>query len=290
MTERDKIQRFIFVDGPVRGEMVHLDATWRAVLERHPYPEPIRNLLGQMMVSAVLLSATLKYDGRMIMQIHGNGPVKLLVVECTSDRTLRGLAQWEGDLSAPDVPLLDAKNGRLVITVDPAHSHQRYQSVVPLEGATIARALEAYLQRSEQIETRLWVTSDAETAAGMLIQKLPGQSSDDDIWDRAVQIANTVGDHELLTLPFEDLLYRLYHDEDVTLFDAEPVSFRCTCSRDRVANMLRSLGRQEVTEILAEVGRVSVHCEFCNRAYDFDHIDAEAVFGAPAPDISSSRH
>ena len=291
MIERDQIQRFIFVDGPVRGEMVHLDATWRAVLDRHPYPAPVRSLLGEMMVSAVLLSATLKYEGRMIMQIQSSGPVKLLVVECTSERTLRGLAQWDGDLSDPNVPLLDMNSGRLVVTVDPVHSPQRYQSIVPLEGVTIARALEAYLARSEQIETRMWVASDAETAAGMLIQKLPGEeSADQDIWQRAVQLANTVGENELLTLPFEDLLYRLYHDEDVALFEAEPVSFRCGCTRERVAIMLRNLGQAEISDILSDKDQIGVYCEFCNRLYEFDRIDAEALFEVLAPETPLSRH
>ncbi len=284
MQSSDTLQRFIFENAPIRGEIVRLDATWRAVLERRNYPSALRELLGEMMAAAALLSATLKFDGSMIMQIQGNGPVRLLVVECTSERTLRALAQWDNDVQpAPLAELLG--DGKLVITIDPKHNKERYQGIVNLEGDTIAEVLQHYLIHSEQLDTRLWLAANAQQAAGMLLQRLPHDSSRDnardsneDAWPRAVHLGTTITPHELLELPASEIIYRLYHEEDVRLFDSEPVSFRCSCSRERVAGVLRMLGYDEVQSILREQGAVSVDCEFCGKHYALDPIDAEAIF------------
>lgn len=290
MIDSDSLQRFVFSDSPVRGELVRLEATWQAVLDRHPYPPGVRRLLGEAMVCAALLAATLKFDGKLVMQIQGNGPVNLLVVECTSERTLRGLAHARGDIGA-DAPIREVVgDAQLVITVDPTQGRQRYQSIVELEGDTLAAAIEAYLERSEQIATHLYVASSASKAAGLLIQRLPGELPDPDLWDRATQLGQTIARDELLDLPFEEVLTRLYHEEDVLLFEAEPVSFRCSCSRDRVREMLRSLGPEEVHATLAQEGQIGVHCEFCNRYYTFDAVDADLLFAQPAPELPPRQH
>ncbi len=282
MTSRDTLQRFIFEETPVRGEIVRLDATWQAVLERRDYPPVLRDLLGEMMAAAALLSATLKFEGAMVMQIQGNGPVSLLVVECTSDRTLRALAQWREDVQpAPLAELLG--DGKLVITIDPKQGKERYQGIVGLEGTTIAEVLQHYLTHSEQLDTRLWLAANGQHAAGMLLQRLPYDStgdSDEDAWPRAVHLGATITHHELLELPAAEIIHRLYHEEDVRLFDGEPVSFRCSCSRERVAGVLRMLGHDEVQGILREQGTVSVACEFCGKHYVLDPIDAEVIFAA----------
>lgn len=290
MIDSDSLQRFVFSNSPVRGELVRLDATWQAVLERHPYAPGVRRLLGEAMVCSVLLAATLKFEGKLVMQIQGNGPVNLLVVECTSERTLRGLAHARPDIRA-DASLQEmVGNARLAITVDPNQGRQRYQSIVELEGSTLATALEGYLQRSEQIATHLYIASDGKTAAGLLIQRLPGELPDPDLWDRAVQLGQTIAGNELLGLPFREVLTRLYHEEDVILFDAEPVSFRCSCSRERVREMLRSLGQHEVHATLVQEGHIGVHCEFCNRYYTFDAVDANLLFAQPAPELPPRQH
>lgn len=276
MQSNDTLQRFIFENAPIRGEIVRLDATWRAVLERRNYPPALRELLGEMMAAAALLSATLKFDGSMIMQIQSNGPIRLLVVECTSERTLRALAQWDKDVQpAPLAELLG--DGKLVITINPKHDKERYQGIVNLEGDTIAEVLQHYLIHSEQLDTRLWLAANARQAAGMLLQRLPNDS-DEDSWPRAVHLGTTITPQELLELPASEIIYRLYHEEDVRLFDSEPVSFRCSCSRERVAGVLRMLGHSEVQSILSEQGAVSVDCEFCGKHYELDPIDAEAIF------------
>ena len=278
MQSNDTLQRFIFEEAPIRGEIVRLDATWRAVLERRNYPPALRDLLGEMMAAAALLSATLKFDGSMVMQIQGNGPVSLLVVECTSERTLRALAQWDKDVQpAPLAELLG--DGKLIITIDPRHDKQRYQGIVSLKGDTIAQVLQHYLSHSEQLDTRLWLAADAQQAAGMLLQRLPSDN-DKDAWPRTVHLGATITQHELLGLPASEIIYRLYHEEDVRLFDSEPVSFRCSCSRERVVGVLRMLGRDEVQGILREQGLVSVDCEFCGKHYEFDPIDAAVIFAA----------
>jgi len=264
----------------VRGEIVHLDATWRAVLERRRYPAPLQSLLGDMMAAAALLSAILKFEGSLIMQMQGNGPVQLLVVEATSEHTLRATAKWEGDLAQGNVTeLLGA--GRFVISIVPSGGKQTYQGIVAIEGDSIAQVLEHYMAKSEQLETRLWLASDSQQAAGMLLQKLPAApTQDEDAWNRAKQLGETIRREELLSLPAREIIRRLYHEEDVRVFESRPVAFRCSCSRERVTSMLRLLGHDEVKSIIAERNTVEVDCEFCGRHYTFDAVDAEQVFAA----------
>ncbi len=275
----DSLRRFLFEHAPIRGEIVRLDAVWQSVIERHDYPPVLRDLMGELCAAAVLLTATLKLKGSMVLQIHGKGAVKLLVVECSGDLELRATAKWDGDLANGTLQDL-VGDGRFVITLDPKDGNQAYQGIVALEGDSIAEILQNYMTRSEQLETRLWLAADAQHAAGMLLQKLPEQSEsqDADAWARATQLADTLKPTELLTLHADDLIHRLYHEEDMRLFEAQPVVFRCTCSRENVARMLRMLGRAEVDTILAERGDVEVHCEFCNQRYIFDRVDADAVF------------
>jgi molecular chaperone Hsp33 len=215
----------------------------------------------------------------MVLQIHGKGAVKLLVVECSGDMELRATAKWDGDLSGSTLQDL-VGDGRFVITLDPKDGNQAYQGIVALEGESIAEILQNYMTRSEQLETRLWLAADGKHAAGMLLQKLPerGELPDEEPWDNAVLIAGTLKSEELLNVPAAELVHLLYHEEDIRLFESQPVVFRCTCSRANVARMLRMLGREEVDSIIAERGDVEVHCEFCNQRYVFDRVDADAVF------------
>lgn len=276
----DSLQRFLLENTPVRGEIVHLDATWRAVLERRSYPARLQSLLGEMMAAAALLSATLKFDGSLIMQMQGNGPVKLLVVEATSGQTLRATAKWDGEIPQGDIAALLGE-GRFVISIVPEGGAQTYQGIVGIEGDSVARVLEHYMAQSEQLETRMWLASDSHHAAGLLLQKLPAAPSQDaDAWNRATQLGGTIKPDELLALPAAKIIHRLYHEEDVRLFDPRPVAFRCSCSRDRVTSMLRMLGREEVQSIIEERKSVEVECEFCGRHYAFDAVDAEQVFAA----------
>lgn len=279
MPEHDSLRRFVFETLPVHGRHVHLDASWRAVLERQDYPAPVRTLLGEAMAATALLSATLKYDGSITLQIQGSGPVHLLVVQCTSQLQLRGLARWHGELPDGELPDL-VGDGKLVMTIEQAGKGERYQSIVPLEGDTLATSLEQYFVRSEQLPTRFWLATGEAGVAGMLLQMLPERERSPDAWQHVTLLADTVSEGELHYLAAEQLLHRLYNEDDVRLFEASPVSFRCRCSRERIEATLRSLGREEVEDIISEQGKVHVECEFCARAYDFDSVDVEALFVA----------
>ena len=296
----DQLQRFMFNAAPVRGEIVALHNTWREVLERRAYPEPIAKLLGEMMAAAALLSANLKFDGALIMQIQGEGPVNMLVVQCNSDLTMRATAKVIGDI-APDATLADLVNvnggGRFAITLDPADKHpghQPYQGVVPLSNevgplSSMAEVLEHYMRHSEQLETRIWLASNADRAVGMLLQKLPGDGGilphpgehDSDTWDRVCHLGSTLTQEELLTADTETLLKRLFWQENVRRFEPANTRFLCSCSRAKVGGMLHMLGREEVDSIIEERGHVEIHCEFCNQRYEFDPVDVAQLFAAP---------
>src|SRR4051812_23768076 len=195
----DSLQRFLFEDAPIRGEVAHLDATWRAVLERHEYPTVLRTVLGELMAAGALLAATLKFDGSIILQLQGKGPVKLIVVECTSEQTLRATAKWDGELDADATLGALLGDGRFVITLVPTDGRQSYQGVVEIDPAGVAASLENYMQRSEQLETRLWLAAGDDRAAGLLLQKVPSREEpDEDSWNRATKLAETITEPELL--------------------------------------------------------------------------------------------
>lgn len=286
----DSLQRFLFEHAPIRGERVHLDASWRSVLERHDYPPLLRQMMGELCAAAVLLAATLKLEGSLILQIQGHGAIRLLVVECSGDLKLRATAKWEGPLNGSLSELVG--DGRFVITLDPKDGNQIYQGIVALEGGSVAEILQNYMTRSEQLETRLWLAADEHAASGLLLQKLPEKTEEDvDAWPRVTQLADTLRNAELQQLPTQELLHKLYHEEDVRLFEAQPVSFHCTCSRDNVAQMLRMLGAEEVEAILNEQQTIEVHCEFCNHRYEFDKVDAAQLFSGGVPVAASkTRH
>jgi len=289
----------MFNAAPVRGEIVSLQNTWREVLARREYPAPIRDLLGEMMAAAALLSANLKFDGALIMQIHGDGPVKMLVVQCNSDLTMRATAKVIGEV-ADNATLSDMVNqnggGRFAITLDPSDKRpgqQPYQGVVPLADENgplndMAAVLEHYMQHSEQLETRIWLAADQEHAVGVLLQKLPGDGGirphagehDADTWDRVCHLGSTLSHDELLQTDSETLLRRLFWQENLRRFEPTATRFLCTCSRTKVGGMLHMLGRDEVDGILAERGHVEIHCEFCNQRYEFDPVDVVQLFAA----------
>lgn len=291
----DTLQRFLFEHAPIRGELVRLETSWQTILERHDYPPLLRDLLGELAAAAVLLAATLKLQGSLVLQIQGKGALRLLVVECTGDLQIRATAKWDGELRAGALREL-VGDGHFVITLDPRDGSQSYQGIVGLEGDSVTEILQNYMLRSEQLDTRLWLAADGKCAAGMLLQVLPPQSGqeqhpDADAWPRATQLADTLKREELLQLPAAQLVHRLYHEEDLRLFDAQPVVFHCGCSRQKVGSMLQMLGREEIDGILDERGSIEIFCEFCNQRYEFDSVDARQLFTATPPATGSeTRH
>lgn len=282
MKEPDSIHRFLFESTRVRGELVSLDETFRTALSRHAYPGPLRGLLGEALAGAALLGSTIKSRGSISVQLQSEGPVRLLVAQCTHERHLRGLVRWEGEVPAGPLPAMTG-TGRLAITIDPGADQDRYQGIVELGGESLAESLEAYFAQSEQLATRLWLATEGEHAAGMLLQKLPGEDADPDLWNRVVHLASTVTARELVTLPVRDLLHRLFHEEDVRLFRPDPVAFRCGCARTTIESVLRALGRAEADAILSERGKIEVTCEYCFERYEFDGIDVTTLFSATPP-------
>ena len=221
MKEVDCLTRFIFEQGSVRGMFVRLDAAWQAVLERHDYPPVVRDQLGQFLAAGALLASTIKFDGSLTMQILGDGPISMMVAEFSSNGTLRGLATWR---EVPEPGPLKALfgDGRLVFTVDTSSGGDSYQGIVELEGDTLAQAIESYLDRSEQLATRLWLVTDGSQSSGMLLQQMPvrAETDDADLWTRAVVLASTLENAELTSLPAAAILHRLFHEEDVRMFES----------------------------------------------------------------------
>ncbi|MFC1749326.1 Hsp33 family molecular chaperone HslO [Pseudomonadota bacterium] len=291
MREGDTLQRFLFDHSHVRGMLVHLSGSYQAVSERYDYPQWVQQQLGQALAASSLLGSTIKFTGSLIMQLQTSGAISMLVAQCTHDKHVRGLARWQDEANEGIENTTPFGQGNMIITINSNRNEERYQGIVSMESGTLAKAIENYFQQSEQLQTRLWLAADENQVVGMLLQHLPGQEADKDIWERIETLGATITNEELLTLSTEDLLFRLFHEEEVRLFDPEPVSFRCSCSRDKIVNMLRTLGLDEANDIIKEQGKISVGCDFCNQQYEFDRVDVEEVFASstPAPGSSSTH-
>jgi molecular chaperone Hsp33 len=287
----DKLLKFTFHNAPVRGEVVRLEEAWQAMIEHHGYPAPVMRLLGEMTAAAALLASNIKFSGSLIMQIHGDGPVQLLVVECQSDLRLRATAKIRTDATiTPDAGMRELVNvsgqGRCAITLDPTDrlpGQQPYQGIVSLRGNSIAQAIENYMRQSEQLESRLWLAANERCCAGVLLQKLPGDGgrasgTDVDAWERTTTLAATLTTHELLSVAPDTVTRRLFWQEQLDHYRPVVPRFECRCSRDRIGRMLLSLGRAEVDSIIAEMGSVEVTCDFCNARQAFDVIDVTQLF------------
>lgn len=291
----DNLQKFMIEDANVRGELVELSDTWQQVLTRHNYPPAVKVILGELYAASVLLSANLKFDGTMIMQIYGDGPIKLMVVECDSELRMRATAKLaDHAIIADDATLTDLIHahgeGRFIITLDPNDKQlgqQAYQGIVPLEGDSIATVIENYMLRSEQLDTKVWLAADDKVARGMLLQKLPNiggtakkTSNDAENWNRAVMLGSTLKTEELLNTDVKTLMHRLFWEEDVRVFDLEHPQFQCNCTREKVGNMLRMLGETEINAAVDELGKLDINCDFCGKHYGFDKIDCAQLFVA----------
>ena len=280
MNKPDFFQRFLFENLGIRGELVRLEDAWALARNTHDYPPAVASLLGQALAGSVLLSGTIKFQGSLILQVQGPGPITTLVAQATNRLTIRGLAHWRDTPTGSTLNEL-VGDGRLVMTIQ-QEGREPYQGIVALEGDTLAESIERYFAQSEQLPTRLWLFADGQRAGGLFVQALPGQHLAEEDWRRIGFLAETLSERELLDLSAEELLFRLFHEECVRLLEAEPVVFRCNCSRERIGGVLAALGQEEIQSILADQGTISVACEFCNRRYAFDSVDIGALFG-PGP-------
>ena len=278
MSVSDHLQRFQFLEGAVRGEICQFDEAYQAVLSRHEYPEAIQYLLGQALAGVALMAANLKFEGSLILQIQGDGPMSVLMVECNHRGELRGIARYDAERMDEQVDFTWtalAGVGQVILTLDPEEG-ERYQGIVALEGETLGAALAGYFAQSEQLPTYFNLAADGTHAGGLMLQVLPqvDDQGDSDLWERAQGLANTLKPEELLGLALQDVLYRLFHEEEVELYPADDLSFRCTCSRERSGNALRAIDLEELLEIAAEQdGKIEVDCQFCRQQYVFDEID-----------------
>jgi molecular chaperone Hsp33 len=275
MAEQDFLRRFLFEDLGVRGEWVNLTASWQAAKQHQKGSTIAQQLLGQALAAVTMLSATIKFKGSMILQAQGDGDIKTLVAQASDERKIRGVVKTAGLVESGSLEELFGQ-GRLVLTVG-AGSSKPYQGIVPLQGQNLAAALETYFMQSEQLNTRLWLFANEQQAAGLLLQELPSEHANKDDWQRIELLANTITEHELLSLDCETLLYRLFHEEQVRLFDAEPVAFQCACSRQRINQTLRAMGQGELENLLTEREQIEVICEFCGAHYHFDTVDITAL-------------
>lgn len=308
MHDRDCLHRFLFEHYPIRGHIVHLDASWRALLEHREYPAEIRDTLGEAVAASVLLAATLKFEGTLSLQLKGQGPMHLMLAQCSDALGVRAVARYQEAEYRRDLASLSGE-GSMTVTVENEDLSQRYQGIVPLNGERLSDCLRNYFETSEQLPTRLWLHADEHGASGLLLQRLSDDSVQarsvgsrlhemdraefDDAWNRVQILADTLQPEELRTLSDRNILRRLFAEDDVRLFESAPVFFRCRCSRERVVGMLRALGPEEVRSVLAEQGHVEVRCDFCNRAYRLDSVDVEQLFSqaaTPSSDSSDRRH
>lgn len=283
----DVLHRFLLERAGVRGVIVRLGAAWREVAGRADYPAPLLDLLGQTLVASALLTGNIKFDGALSIELKSKGALRLLFAECSDAGRLRGLARWNE--TVPDtLDLSELPQAIMAITIGQAERGQRYQGLVDLSHPDLAGALENYFQQSEQLPARFVLAANEHHAVGLMLQKLPGEGGhdagqDEDGWPRVEHLTATLGRDELLGTRPEELLYRLYHEETVRLFDPRPLAFGCSCSRERVEAMLRSLGREEIEATLAsQNGTIEVTCEFCARTYNFDRVDAEHLLSGGA--------
>lgn len=275
------VQRFLLEDLDIRGAVVRLTDVWEAMQDERGYAPAVAHLLGEMSAVSTVIAGNLKQPGRLTFQITGHGPVSLLVIDCAETLNLRGYAKAEGTPAAGTLAEL-VGDGRLQLSLDIEGLDQPYQSLVPLEGDSIAEVFEHYLAQSEQQPARLWLAGSAQAAVALFVQKLPGADAKDlDGWSRVQQLANTVREDELLGLAAEALLRRLFAEENVRLFEARRVTHDWPADPEKIAEMLRALGEDEVRAVLEEHGEVVVHDDLSNHTYRFDRGDVDALFRPP---------
>lgn len=289
----DHLQKYLLEDRSTRIQTVDLTETWLTGLAHQSYPPVVRNLLGQLCAASVLLASNIKFNGSLVLQLQGDGPLALIVVECQSDLSLRATVQLRQELVVPDnatfQSLLNSNgNGRFIVILDPAdrqEGQQPYQGVVPMQGDSVAQVLEHYMKQSEQLDTRIWLAANGSRATGLLLQRLPdhGGTAEDtethhESWQRAGILAQTLTTQEMLSESPDTLIHRLFWEEPLLTFEPQPVRWFCPCTRERVANMLKMLGQAEIESILSEQEKVDIACNFCGKPYSFDAIDCARLF------------
>lgn len=275
MSQQDVLNRYLFDGKHARGELVQIEQAYQDILKNHDYPDGVKKLLGELLAATSLLTATLKFEGEIAVQLQGatNAPINYMAINGDHQQNMRGVAKLKHDTEADSLTDLIG-NGIMVITIRP-NKGEPYQGVVALEKPTLAECLANYFETSDQIPTSIWIFTDttAMKTAGALVQLLPDsddkaqQQSD---YEHLCHLTSTIKPEEIFELPAETLLHRLYHEEEVRIFEPQAVKFECSCSADKCLNAIAQLGPDELKSILAEQGSVSMTCDYCLTTYSFD--------------------
>lgn len=279
MSEADTIQRFIFEHAHIRGEIVHIEQTYQTIIKQRDYPPMVKNLLGEAIISCLLLASSIKFEGSLNLQFQGDQRLSLLLVQCDNDLNVRAFAQYTEELEIIDYAQAFLQ-GKMVLTINQYNQTQNYQSMVPISSTSMSENLMSYFAQSEQIATRVWLAVNEDKAAGMLLQLMPGQDSQqrEQFWEYAVQLGQTVSEDELLHLDNETLLYRLYNETDIRLFEPRISHFKCRCTVEKMKQVITLLGESEADDLIKEQGAININCDFCNQKYSFDPIDVALIF------------
>lgn len=279
MNEQDSVQKFIFEHASIRGAIVHIDDTFNTIINQRPYPAMIKNLLGEAIVSCLLLANSIKFEGSLNLQFQGDKRLSLLLVQCDNELNIRAFAQYTDDLEIIDYAHAFLQ-GQMVITISQHQQTHNYQSMIPIQSTSMSENLMDYFAQSEQIATRVWLAVNDDKAAGMLLQLMPGQDSlqKEQFWEYAIQLGQTVSEEELLHLDNETLLYRLYNETDVRIFEPRTTGFKCRCSIEKMKHVVTLLGEEDANSLVQEQGAIDINCDFCNQKYSFDPIDVTMIF------------
>ncbi len=279
MTEPDSLQHFIFTKANIRGEIAHLTHTYQTIISQRSYPPMVKHLLGEALISCLLLVGSIKFTGSLSLQFQGDKNLPLILVQCDDQLNLRGYASFQEDLTTEDYAQAFLK-GQMALMISQDNKAQTYQSLVPIHSTALSENLMYYFGQSEQIATRVWLALDENRAAGMLLQLMPGEeiSEREQFWEYAVQLGETVSEHELLTLDNQTLLTRLYHETELKIFPEKTARFTCRCTHEKMKRVVVALGEQEAKQLLNERGHVEIRCELCNNSYQFDRIDITLLF------------
>ncbi len=279
-TQPDLLHRYLFEEHHVRGELVQVSDSFSAMLENHNYPDVVKRILGELLAVTSLLTATLKFEGDISVQLQGDGPLNFAVVNGDNNQTMRASAKYTDDISEGTIPEL-LKSGFMVITVAP-EGGERYQGVASLDKPTLAECVEEYFATSEQLRTRIWLATDINDeqckAAGMLLQVLPVEEKSQQDFDHLEALTQTIKDEELLHLSAQEVLVRLYHEDNPQLFEPQAVTYSCGCSREKTAGAILKLSHEEAKELVKERGNIEIVCQFCLTKYLFDEVDVDAIF------------
>lgn len=281
MTHIDTLHRYLFDNYQVRGELVQLQHSYQQVLASQNYPLPVQRLLGELLTATSLLTATLKFEGHITVQLQGDGPVSLAVINGDNLQQLRGVARWEGEVPDSDQLSDIIGKGYLAITITP-NEGERYQGIVELGARSLSESLENYFAQSEQLKTRIWLFTDLSKeprCAGMLLQALPDGQGED--FNHLEALTHTIKAEELINLDAHEVLYRLYHQDAVRVFDPQVVSFQCTCSREKCEQALLQIGEAEALDVIQEQGKIEMNCDYCGQQYGFDVADIKTLFNEP---------